>query len=149
MFTIACDFDGTIVKHEYPAIGEEIPGAIDTLKYMKEKHGCALILWTVRDVGHGVEEAVEWCRERGLEWDAVNENVEPIEGLAQHKVLAKVYIDDRGMGTIMRNGDSDLDEDTWSSIKLHLKKLVEGIFERALLMERAADRILSLDGENK
>ena len=30
--TIAVDFDGTIVTHKYPAIGEEIPFAIDTLK---------------------------------------------------------------------------------------------------------------------
>lgn len=29
---IAIDFDGTIVQHKYPAIGEEIPFAIETLK---------------------------------------------------------------------------------------------------------------------
>ena len=29
---IAVDFDGTIVEHRYPHIGEEIPFAIDTLK---------------------------------------------------------------------------------------------------------------------
>ena len=27
---IAVDFDGTIVEHRYPRIGEEIPFAIDT-----------------------------------------------------------------------------------------------------------------------
>lgn len=147
MFTIACDFDGTIVTHEYPAIGEEIPGALRTLKEMQQKYGCKLILWSVRDEGHGIEEAVEWCRERGLEWDAVNENVEPIQGLAQHKVLATVYIDDRGMGTVMRNGEKDLDADTWDSIKLHLKKMVGMRLERALRMERASDRILSMKKE--
>ena len=30
--TIAIDFDGTIVEHMYPEIGEEIPFATDTLK---------------------------------------------------------------------------------------------------------------------
>ncbi len=30
--TIAVDFDGTIVRHRYPAIGEEIPFAIATLR---------------------------------------------------------------------------------------------------------------------
>lgn len=34
---IAVDFDGTIVTHEYPKIGKEIPFAIDTLKRLKAK----------------------------------------------------------------------------------------------------------------
>ena len=29
---IAVDFDGTIVEHDYPRIGKEIPFAIETLK---------------------------------------------------------------------------------------------------------------------
>ena len=29
---IAVDFDGTIVEHKYPAIGKELPFAIETLK---------------------------------------------------------------------------------------------------------------------
>ena len=36
---IAVDFDGTIVEHRYPRIGEEIPFAVDTLKLLQqEKH---------------------------------------------------------------------------------------------------------------
>ena len=34
--TIAVDFDGTIVTHEYPQIGSELPLAIPTLKKLKE-----------------------------------------------------------------------------------------------------------------
>ena len=34
---IAVDFDGTIVEHRYPRIGEEIPFAIDTLKLLTRK----------------------------------------------------------------------------------------------------------------
>ena len=33
--TIAVDFDGTIVEHRYPQIGEEIPFATATLKDRK------------------------------------------------------------------------------------------------------------------
>ena len=45
--TIAIDFDGTIVEHRYPKIGNEIPFATDTLKMLiKDRH--RLILWTVR-----------------------------------------------------------------------------------------------------
>lgn len=60
--TIAVDFDGTIVEHRYPKIGEEIPFATETLKMLaKERH--KLILWTVRE-GELLEEAIEWCRQR-------------------------------------------------------------------------------------
>ena len=46
--TIAVDFDGTIVEHRYPQIGEEIPFAIETLKMLiKDRH--RLILWSVRE----------------------------------------------------------------------------------------------------
>lgn len=66
--TIAIDFDGTIVEHRYPRIGEEIPFATATLKMlMDERH--RLILWTVRE-GKLLEEAVEWCRKRGVEFYA-------------------------------------------------------------------------------
>ena len=61
---IAVDFDGTIVEHKYPAIGKEIPFAIETLKKLQqERH--FLILWSVRE-GRLLEEAVEFCRQRGL-----------------------------------------------------------------------------------
>ena len=61
---IAVDFDGTIVEHKYPAIGAEIPFAIETLKKLAaEKH--KLILWSVRE-GKLLDEAVEFCRQRGL-----------------------------------------------------------------------------------
>ena len=67
---IAVDFDGTIVEHRYPQIGKEIPFAIDTLK-MLQREGHWLILWSVRE-GKLLEEAVEWCKARGLEFYAVN-----------------------------------------------------------------------------
>ena len=31
---IAVDFDGTIVEHEYPKIGKELPFATETLKML-------------------------------------------------------------------------------------------------------------------
>ena len=67
---IGVDFDGTIVEDRYPEIGPEIPFATDTLKMLiNERH--RLILWTVRE-GKQLEEALAWCRERGVEFYAVN-----------------------------------------------------------------------------
>ena len=67
---IAVDFDGTIVEHRYPSIGKELPFAIETLLKLKEE-GHRLILWTVRE-GELLDEAVEFCRKRGLEFYAIN-----------------------------------------------------------------------------
>ena len=70
--TIAIDFDGTIVEHRYPEIGPEIPFAIDTLKMLiNDQH--RLILWSVRE-GKLLEEAVEYCRKRGVEFYAINKD---------------------------------------------------------------------------
>ena len=95
---IAVDFDGTIVEHRYPRIGEEIPFAIDTLKLLQqEKH--RLILWSVRE-GTLLEEAVEWCKARGLEFYAVNKDY-PEEKSHQgfsRKLKADLFIDDRNLG---------------------------------------------------
>lgn len=97
---IAVDFDGTIVEHQYPAIGKEIPFAIETLKKLtQERH--RLILWTVRR-GQLLEDAVNFCRERGLEFYAVNRNYpeEVVDPGPQYsrKIQADLWIDDRNLG---------------------------------------------------
>lgn len=98
--TIAIDFDGTIVEHKYPAIGEEKPFATDTLRMLiKDRH--KLILWTVRE-GELLEEAVDWCRERGIEFYAINRDY-PEEKLENNnhfsrKVKADIFIDDCNIG---------------------------------------------------
>lgn len=99
MLTIAVDFDGTIVTHEYPKIGKEIPFAIDTLKRLQKFPDILLVLWTVRE-GQQLDEAVEYCRERGLEFYAVNKNYpeENKEYPEPRKLKADLFIDDRNLG---------------------------------------------------
>ena len=97
---IAVDFDGTIVEHRYPAIGKERPFATETLKKLAAD-GHRLILWTVRE-GRLLDEAVEFCRERGVEFYAVNRDY-PEEEKAHNKhysrkLKADVWIDDRNVG---------------------------------------------------
>ena len=98
--TIAVDFDGTIVTHEYPQIGKEIPFAIQTLK-MLQQDGHKLILWSVRK-DELLEDAVRWCRERGLEFYAVNKEY-PEEEMQNNifysrKLKVDLWIDDRNVG---------------------------------------------------
>ncbi len=94
---IAVDFDGTIVEHKYPAIGEEIPFVIKTLKLFQTK-GHKLILWTYRH-GKDLEEAVKFCEERGLHFHAVNNNFdgEEYDNTYSRKIYADIYIDDRNL----------------------------------------------------
>jgi hypothetical protein len=98
---IAVDFDGTIVVHEYPRIGKEIPFAIATLKKIQEDFHHQLILWTVRE-GEELEAAVQFCKERGLEFYAVNANYpeETEENRGSRKLTADLFIDDRSLGGI-------------------------------------------------
>lgn len=96
---IAVDFDGTIVEHAYPSIGKDIPFAIETLKKLREERH-KLILWSVRE-GKLLQEAVDYCKERGLEFYAVNTNYPEEQGNHQHfsrKLKADLFIDDRNLG---------------------------------------------------
>lgn len=96
---IAVDFDGTIVTHDYPKIGKDIPFAIESLKRLQENPDNLLILWTVRE-GKELEEAVEYCRAKGLEFYAVNSNYpEETSCIEQpRKLKADLFIDDRNLG---------------------------------------------------
>jgi hydroxymethylpyrimidine pyrophosphatase-like HAD family hydrolase len=86
---IAVDFDGTIVEHKYPEIGKELLFAFDTLKALqKQKH--LLVLWTYRS-GKELEDAVEYCKQNGIEFYAVNSSYpeeEFYETLASRKIAA-------------------------------------------------------------
>ncbi|MDX9930097.1 MAG: hypothetical protein RBS37_09640 [Bacteroidales bacterium] len=95
---IAVDFDGTIVEHEYPGIGKEKLFAFRTLKEL-EKRGARLILWTFR-TGRELEAAVEYCRQNGIEFYAVNRNY-PEEVYSEEisrKIDVDIYIDDKNIG---------------------------------------------------
>ena len=95
---IAVDFDGTIVEHEYPRIGKEKLFAFQTLKEL-EKKGARLILWTFR-TGNELNDAVEFCRENGIEFYAVNKNYpeEVFDETVSRKIDADIYIDDKNVG---------------------------------------------------
>lgn len=101
--TIAVDFDGTIVENRYPAIGNEIPFATDTLKMLIREHH-RVILWTVRE-GKEQQEAVEWCRKRGVEFYAVNkdypEETKESNHVYSRKLKADLFIDDRNIGGLL------------------------------------------------
>jgi len=94
---IAVDFDGTIVEHQYPDIGEEIPFAFKTIKSLQQQ-GHTLILWTFRS-GQELTDAISFCKKNKVEFHAINNNFpdEEYDSSISRKIYADVYIDDRNI----------------------------------------------------
>ena len=97
--TIAVDFDGTIVSHAYPEIGKPVPFAIEALKRLQNEDHHLIILWSCRE-GQLLQDAIDYCHNKGLDFYAVNSNFpgEPADGLTAHKLTADLFIDDRNLG---------------------------------------------------
>ena len=114
---IAYDFDGTLVEDKYPEIGKPLMGYTYNRTMIDEaillrKNGHKIILWTCRN-GALLEEAVNFCKSQGLEFDAINDDLEEHKQMWKdelidwkksgkaRKIFADIYIDDRGLGTYL------------------------------------------------
>ena len=97
---MAVDFDGTLVTDKFPEIGAEREKFCSFIRIL-QKMGVKSILWTSR-TGSALREAIEWCEDHDLHFDAINENLpEVIEltgGIDTRKVYADIYFDDRNRG---------------------------------------------------
>jgi hydroxymethylpyrimidine pyrophosphatase-like HAD family hydrolase len=104
--TFAVDFDGTLCSYAFPNIGEQTEHQkqlLDLLIKLKEA-GHKLILWTNRGDNEeykSLSEAIEWCKNKGLEFDCINKNLpetemKKISGYSP-KIMADYYIDDKAL----------------------------------------------------
>ena len=98
---IGVDFDGTlaVTKGTYPIIKKPIP---EVIEYVKEQQslGANIILVTMREEDD-LKAAVEWCKNQGIEFDAVNDNLPIIQEFFEsnpRKIFVNEYIDDTNMG---------------------------------------------------
>ena len=102
LLKIAVDFDGTLCEYGFPGIGqqkEEHKQLMDILIKIRSQ-GHKLILWTNRGDNEqykSLTEAIEWCKEKGLEFDAINQNLPTQKKLSGYspKIMADYYIDDK------------------------------------------------------
>jgi hypothetical protein len=95
---IAVDFDGTIVEDAYPQIGKPVPFAVDVIRRLILEEHHQFVLWTVRE-GKYLDEAVEYCRRRGIEFYSVNKICPTEEDVfMSRKIAADIFIDDRNIG---------------------------------------------------
>lgn len=96
--TICIDFDG--VLHDYSkgfqgenVFGDMITGADDATGVLK-KNGNTIIIYTTRPV---TDELKAWLKEKNISYDYINENPDQPKGSEGCKLIADLYIDDRGL----------------------------------------------------
>ncbi|MCL2001654.1 MAG: hypothetical protein FWG74_09480 [Planctomycetes bacterium] len=121
-FCIAIDFDGVLARKAWPAIGEEMPGAMAFLKWVDEQ-GWWRILWSCR-ADQTLDAALGWLAKRGFGkdwWTAVNATPKPISDLYGNDSRKPGYhaiVDDLAIGfPVKADGAPD-----WKLIKAELEE---------------------------
>lgn len=105
--TVAVDFDGTLCEKRWPELGQPNKKLINHLIMMR-KRGHKVILNTNREHYDFIDrkgnkrdllqEALDFCQDNGLIFDAVNENLPELIAIFGHdsrKISANIYIDDQ------------------------------------------------------
>lgn len=98
---IGVDFDGTVVTHDYPRVGQDI-GAVPVLKRLA-KSGNKLILFTMRSTKNGtLQDAENWFKQNGIKLYGVNTNPTQKEWTDSPKAHCNLYIDDAAFGAPLK-----------------------------------------------
>jgi hypothetical protein len=98
---VAVDFDGTIVKHRFPLVGDPVPYALDVLHAWQE-YGMELYLWTMRSHGRPEQpmiltDAIRYCEDNGLRMEGFNSREQ--DWTRSPKLYANYYVDDAALGS--------------------------------------------------
>lgn len=91
--TVAIDFDGTIVEHRFPKVGDLKMNVVKKIKAWYEK-GHTIIIWTCRTDKYA-DEAKAFLDKNNIPYHFFNEN--PSSRIKSRKVLADIYLDDRAL----------------------------------------------------
>lgn len=98
---LAIDFDGTITlgdnriwdNNEY--INDIMVPNIKIINWLKNNSNkFYYILWSCR-CGKALDDAVKFCNDNGIFFDAINKNILPYE--TSNKIIADYYLDDRSI----------------------------------------------------
>ena len=98
---ICIDFDGTVVDHRYPYVGDPVPLAVAWMQRFVEL-GAKLVLFTMRsDDIEGKEylrDAVQYFEKNDIELFGINHNPDQDEWTGSPKAYGELYIDDSAFG---------------------------------------------------
>ncbi len=147
--TIGLDFDGTVVTHEFPKIGKDVPYCIETLKRVTNKGG-KIVLITMR-TGKRLAEAVSYLNYHDIPLYGVNCNPRQEHYSKSPKIYANIYIDDAALGCpLLHDGLSDKAYVNWQEVQKHLfPKQGENLLKGALMEEPVYDDVVVDDKQNK
>jgi len=93
---VAVDFDGTIVDHDYPRIGQPVPLALEWLSLFNTLD-IKIVLFTMRS-DETLQEAVDYLTKNKIELYGINKNPDQHEWTNSNKAYAHYYVDDAAVG---------------------------------------------------
>lgn len=118
---VGIDFDGTMVEHKYPEIGEPITAAIETVKDLMCA-GHKIILYTMRS-GERLAQAVEYLEDQEIKLYSVNENPSQKYWTESKKIFCNLYIDDAALGCPLVCPDKGRPFVDWEEVRELLKTI--------------------------
>lgn len=150
-YQIVLDFDGTVVKHRYPAVGEDI-GAVPVLRRLVA-NGHRLLLNTMHsrdsEGEDTLEPAVEWFAANQIPLYGVNENPSQKEWTSSPKVYGHIYIDDAALGAPLKRDSGPNPASPyidWGMVSIHL--FYYGCLTESDIIELVNEGVVDLDAKN-
>lgn len=142
--TICIDFDGVLADYSEGYQGEDkfgdmVPNADNGTAILKKK-GFTIIIYTTRPANDALK---NWLKENNITYDYINENPDQPKSAEGCKLIADIYLDDRGIQFrgnwewIMR----DIAEFTpWSKPKEDTKKKMEVNYDEGDIWKRGQEK---------
>jgi hypothetical protein len=93
---IAIDFDGTVVDHLFPAVGELKLNAKRVINRIHEA-GNEIIMWTCRSEREHILDMEQFLFKNGIKYDKVNSNSDLVSFGCWPKIYYNILIDDRAL----------------------------------------------------
>jgi len=117
---IGVDFDGTVVRHRYPEVGEPCDGALEVLRECVRK-GAKIVLWTMRS-GSSLVDACMYLKDAGIDIWGVNKNPHQHTWTQSPKAYCNIYIDDAALGCPLINVPGDRPYVDWEGVRTLLEE---------------------------
>lgn len=117
MATINVDFDGSLVTHAFPEIGDDI-GAVPVLKTLVE-NGHQLILFTMRSDnknGNYLTQAVNWFKKHDIPLYGIQTNPTQSSWTSSPKSYAQYLLDDSAIGTPLVRPENERPYVDWKKV---------------------------------
>ena len=145
IFYIVLDFDGTVVKHCYPVVGEDIGAA--PILHRLVKNGHLLLLNTMRsrncDGVDTLQPAIDWFVNNGIPLFGINENPSQKSWTSSPKVYGNIYIDDAAMGAPLKADAGAPPYIDWTLAAIYL--FYQGLLSQSDILELMAEKAIDVE----